>query len=63
MPSVGFCKKNNGKTIARALGFRDHEIKGGPHFFSGFFFFLHIIVAISLNKNFSKFYDKFMHTF
>ena len=37
--------------------------KGGPHFFSGFFFFLHIIVAISLNKNFSKFYDKFMHTF
>ena len=30
-------------------------------FFS--FFFLHIIVAIPLNKKFSKFYDKFMHTF
>ena len=41
----------------------DTTLKGGPHFFSGFFFFLHIIVAISLNKNFSKFYDKFMHTF
>ena len=28
-----------------------------------FFVFLHIIVAIPLNKKFSFFYDTFMHTF